>query len=78
MGHKSVAVIERWLFNRGSNICHYIASDLKQVAVIVRWLLYRVTTKQRFHCIYCAIVITIGGKVLISQILQNNTHASSV
>ena len=50
MGHKSMAVIERWLFNRGSNIGHYITSDLKQVAVIMRWLLYRVTTIQRFHC----------------------------
>ena len=50
MGHKSVAVIERWLFNRGSNIGHHIASDLKQVAVIMRWLLYRVTTIHRFYC----------------------------
>ena len=50
MGHRSVAVIERWLFNRGSNIGHYITSDLKLVAVIIRWLLYRVTTIQRFHC----------------------------
>ena len=40
MGHNSVAVIERWLFNRGSSIGHYVTSDLKWVAVIVRWLLY--------------------------------------
>ena len=31
MGHKSVAVIERWLFNRGPNIGHYITSDLKYI-----------------------------------------------
>ena len=29
MGHKSAAVIERWLFYRGSNIGHYITRDLK-------------------------------------------------
>ena len=28
MGHL-MAVIERWLFNRGSNVGHYITSDLK-------------------------------------------------
>jgi len=32
MGHTFVAVIERWLFNRDSNVCHYITSDLS------RWL----------------------------------------
>ena len=27
-----------------------ITSDLSRVAVIMRWLLYRVTIIQRFHC----------------------------
>ena len=32
MGHKFVAVIKRWLFDRGANVGHYITSDLS------RWL----------------------------------------
>jgi len=56
MGRTFVAVIDRWLHYRGTNIHSHITLGLElggccyEVVVVMRWLLYRVTTVLRFHC----------------------------
>lgn len=60
-GPKFVAVIEGWLLYRDAN---YI---LNKVVVARRWLLYEVTTIQRFHCS----TLTISPLLSLSIILSD-------